>query len=184
MPETPAKKNLCVFCGSSFGLNPAYVEATIAFGKLIVGKNYRLVYGGGNRGLMGALADTVLEAGGEVIGIIPKALSERERAHQKLTELHIVGSMHERKAMMERRSDGFIALPGGLGTFDEFIEIITWNQLSFINKPAGILNVAGYFTNLIAQLDLAVKEEFASSAIRNKIIIETDPEILLDKVLR
>jgi hypothetical protein len=179
----PDKLNICVFCGSSFGLNPAYVEATIALGKLIARKNYRLIYGGGNRGLMGALADTVLDAGGEVIGVIPKALFERERAHQKLTELRVVGSMHERKAMMEQLSNGFIALPGGLGTFDEFIEIITWNQLGFIDKPAGILNVAGYYNILISQLDLSVKEEFVSKEIRNKIIVETDAEILLNKVL-
>ena len=175
--------NISVFCGSSFGVNPIYVETTISFGKLIAKKGYRLIYGGGNTGLMGVLADTVLDAGGEVIGVIPKALSERERAHQKLTELHVVGSMHERKAMMDKLSDGVIALPGGLGTFDEFLEIMTWNQLGFINKPAGLLNVSGYFNHLIAQVDFAVKEGFVSEAFRNKIIIETEGEDLLDRVM-
>jgi uncharacterized protein (TIGR00730 family) len=180
----PNSLNLCVFCGSSFGLNPVYVETTIAFGKLIAKKGHRLIYGGGNTGLMGVLADTVLEAGGDVIGIIPKTLSERERAHQKLTELHVVGSMHERKAMMEKRSDAVVALPGGLGTFDEFIEIITWNQLGFINKPAGLLNVSGYFDNLIAQIDLSVAEGFVSTAIRDKILIETNEEALINKLFQ
>ena len=175
--------NISVFCGSSFGVNPIYVETTIAFGKQIARDNHHLIYGGGNTGLMGVLADTVLEGGGKVTGIIPRELFERERAHQKLTKLHVVNSMHERKAMMDRLSDGVIALPGGLGTFDEFIEIMTWNQLGFINKPAGLLNVSGYFDHLIAQVDFAVKEGFISAGFKEKIIIETDSEILMHRVI-
>jgi len=176
--------NICIFCGSSFGVNPIYVETTISFGKLIAEKDFRLIYGGGNTGLMGVLADTVLEAGGKVTGIIPKALFERERAHQGLTELHVVSSMHERKDMMDKLSDGVVALPGGLGTFDEFIEIMTWNQLEFINKPAGLLNVGGYFDHLISQIDFAVKEGFVSSGLRERIVIERDGNTLLNKVMR
>jgi len=175
--------NISVFCGSSFGVNPIYVETTIAFGKLIVNKGLGLVYGGGNTGLMGTLADTVLKEGGEVIGVIPTALFERERAHSSLTKLHVVHSMHERKALMDRLSEGVVALPGGLGTFDEFIEIMTWNQLGFINKPAGLVNVLGYFDHLIAQIDFAVKEGFVSPGLRERIIIETDGEVLLGRVM-
>ena len=177
------KYSLSVFCGSSFGVNPIYVESTMAFGKLIAQKDIRLIYGGGNTGLMGVLADTVLQAGGEVIGIIPKSLFERERAHSGLTKLHVVFSMHERKALMDRFSDGVVALPGGLGTFDEFIEIMTWNQLGFINKPAGLLNISGYFDHLIAQVDFAVAEGFVSADLRDKIIIETECKVLLKKVM-
>ena len=173
---------MTVFCGSGFGINPVYVEETIRFGKLIVEKGHQLVYGGGNTGLMGSLADTVLEAGGKVTGVIPQKLVERERAHQKLTKLHIVYSMHERKAMMERISDGFVALPGGLGTFDELIEILTWNQLQFIDKPAGILNVNGYFNDLMNQMDFAVKEGFINPEFRESIIVETNAEMLLKKI--
>jgi uncharacterized protein (TIGR00730 family) len=180
---TPDNFYISVFCGSSFGVNPVYVETTIAFGKLIAQKKLGLIYGGGNTGLMGVLADTVLEAGGEVIGVIPKALFERERAHQNLTKLHVVHSMHERKALMDRLSHGSVALPGGLGTFDEFIEIITWNQLKFINKPAGLLNVTGYFDHLIAQINFAVEEGFVSSELRDKILVDTNGETLLERVI-
>ncbi len=175
--------NISVFCGSSFGVNPVYVESTIAFGKLIAEKGLTLVYGGGNTGLMGVLADTVLEAGGEVIGIIPKTLFERERAHQRLTKLHVVYSMHERKAMMDRLSQGVVALPGGLGTFDEIIEIMTWNQLKFINKPAGFLNVSGYFDHILAQINFAAEEGFVSKDFMDRIIVETDGETLLNKLM-
>lgn len=174
--------NLTVFCGSGFGINPLYVEETIRFGKLVAENGHHLVYGGGNTGLMGTLADTVLEAGGKVTGVIPQKLVERERAHQGLSKLHIVHSMHERKALMERLSNGFIALPGGLGTFDELIEILTWNQLRFIDKPAGILNVNGYFDHLILQLDFAVKEGFIFPEFREKIIVERDAIKLLGRI--
>lgn len=184
-PKSPMhdKFYISVFCGSSFGVNPIYVETTIAFGKLIAKKGCGLVYGGGNTGLMGTLADTVLKEGGEVIGVIPTALFERERAHSGLTKLHVVHSMHERKALMDRLSEGVVALPGGLGTFDEFIEIMTWNQLGFINKPAALLNVSGYFDHLIAQIDFAVKEGFISDGLRERIVIETDGEVLLKRLI-
>jgi uncharacterized protein (TIGR00730 family) len=174
--------NLCVFCGSSFGVNPVYVEETIRFGKLMAEKGIQLVYGGGNTGLMGALDDAVLDNGGKVIGIIPKKLVERERAHQRLTELHVVNTMHERKAKMAELSSGFIALPGGLGTFDEFCEILTWNQLRFIEKPAGIINTSGYYDHLIAQLDFSVLEGFITADFRKKIIIDKDAGIVLNKI--
>jgi uncharacterized protein (TIGR00730 family) len=173
---------LCVFCGSGFGINPVYVEETISFGTLMAEKGIDLVYGGGNTGLMGTLADAVLSAGGKVTGVIPRKLVERERAHQRLTELHIVNTMHERKAMMAEISDAFVALPGGLGTFDEFCEILTWNQLGFIEKPAGILNVTGYYDHLIRQINFSVEEGFISEGFYNRILIEEDGEALLNKL--
>jgi uncharacterized protein (TIGR00730 family) len=173
---------LCVFCGSGFGINPVYVEETIHFGKLMAEKGIQLVYGGGNTGLMGTLADTVMQNGGIVTGIIPNKLVERERAHQNLTTLHIVSTMHERKARMAELSDGFVALPGGLGTLDEFCEILTWNQLGFISKPAGILNTAGYYDNFIKQLDFSTTEGFISEGFKNRILIEENADILLDKM--
>jgi uncharacterized protein (TIGR00730 family) len=171
---------LCVFCGSSFGINPVYVEETIRFGRIMAEKGIGLVYGGGNTGLMGTLADAVLQHGGRVTGVIPSKLVERERAHNNLTTLHIVNSMHERKAMMAELSDGFVALPGGLGTFDEFCEILTWNQLGFISKPTGILNTSGYYDHLISQIEFSAEEGFISQGFKQRIIIEDDSERLLE----
>ena len=151
-------KRICVFCGSNKGAKPAYIEAAKSLGKVLVKKNIGLIYGGGKVGLMGVIADEVLASGGEVIGVIPQSLVNREVAHQNVTQMHIVNSMHERKALMADLSDGFMALPGGMGTFDEFCEILTWAQLGIHQKPCGILNVENYFTPLLAMFDHAMRE--------------------------
>ena len=137
-------RRICVFCGSNSGTNPAYRDAAVAMGRLLASRGIELVYGGGNIGLMGVLADTVLEAHGRVIGVIPESLMAKEVGHGGLTELRIVQSMHERKALMADLSDGFIAMPGGFGTFEEFCEVVTWSQLGIHAKPCGLLNVRGY----------------------------------------
>jgi len=144
-------------------------------------KNIELVYGGGSVGLMGKMADAVIEKGGQVIGVIPEALARREVAHGGLDDLRVVGSMHERKALMAELSDGFIALPGGLGTLDEFCEILTWAQLGFHQKPCGILNVNGYFNQLLQFFDSAVEEKFIKPEHREMILVESDPETLLTR---
>ncbi len=173
-------KRICVFCGSNRGVRNEYIEAAQHLGKVLVKKNLALVYGGGNVGLMGIIADAVLAEGGEVIGVIPQSLVDREVAHQNLTTMHVVNSMHERKALMADLSDGFIALPGGMGTFDEFCEILTWAQLGIHQKPCGILNVENYFTPLLKMFDHAMNEGFLRDAHRNLVIEATKPEILLD----
>jgi uncharacterized protein (TIGR00730 family) len=174
-------KRLCVFCGSSFGVNPAYVKAARDLGNVIAKRNICLVYGGARVGLMGEIASTVIRAKGEVIGVIPKDLVHKEVAHSGLSELCIVESMHERKALMAELSDGFIALPGGFGTIEEIFEVITWAQLSFHDKPCGFLNINGYYDHLIKFLDHSVKENFIVPEHRAMIIIDDDPESLLDK---
>ena len=153
-------KRICVFCGSSSGARPHYVEAARQTGLALVERGFGLVYGGANVGLMGEIANTVLKQGGEVIGVIPEALVGRELAHACLTELRIVKSMHERKTLMSDLADGFIALPGGYGTFEEFCEIITWAQLGLHRKPCGVLNVCGYYDQLLSFFDSAVREKF------------------------
>ncbi len=175
-------KAVCVFCGSSFGARPAYREAAQAMGRAIAQKGIQLVYGGGNVGLMGVVADAALAAGGRVIGVIPEFLVQKELAHKGLTELHIVQSMHERKAMMAMLSEGFIALPGGFGTFEEFCEILTWSQLKLHNKPHGLLNVEGYYDPLIRQFNQALSEQFISPAHRAMVLEETDPLRLLERM--
>jgi uncharacterized protein (TIGR00730 family) len=177
-------KRLCVFCGSSFGVNPAYVKAAIDLGNAIAKRNICLVYGGARVGLMGEIAFAVIRARGEVIGVIPKDLVDKEVAHSGLSELRIVGSMHERKSLMAELSDGFIALPGGFGTMEEIFEAITWAQLSFHDKPCGFLNIKGYYNDLIKFLDHSVEENFIVSEHRSMIIIDDDPESLLDKFLK
>ena len=174
-------RRVCVFCGSSSGSRPVYAEASRALGKTMRQRNLGLVYGGGNVGLMGIIADAIMESGGEVIGVIPDALVERELAHRGVTELFVVRSMHERKAKMAELSDAFIAMPGGFGTLEEFCEIITWAQLGLHRKPCGILNVEGYYDPLLSLFDQAVSEGFVHSKNRQIIIQETDPERLLDK---
>jgi uncharacterized protein (TIGR00730 family) len=176
-------KRLCVFCGSSFGVNPAYVKAAIDLGNAIAKRNICLVYGGARVGLMGEIASTVIRAKGEVIGVIPKDLVEKEVAHNDLSDLRIVGTMHERKSLMAELSDGFIALPGGFGTMEEIFEAITWAQLSFHDKPCGFLNIKGYYNDLIKFLDHSVEENFIVPEHRAMIIIDDDPESLLDKFL-
>lgn len=153
-------KRLCVFCGSSAGARPAYAAAASELGEALAARGIGLVYGGGSVGLMGALADAALARGAEVIGVIPRPLARRELAHTGLSEMHVVDSMHARKAKMASLVDGFIALPGGLGTFEETLEILTWSQLGIHRKPVGILNVAGYYDGLLRMLTHAVREGF------------------------
>lgn len=174
-------RRLCVYCGSSPGRNAAYGAAGRSLGKALVARGIGLVYGGAAVGVMGQVADAVLEAGGEAIGVIPRSLAVKEVAHPSLTEQHVVGSMHERKAMMAELSDGFVALPGGWGTFEEIFEILTWAQLGFHAKPCGLLNVAGYYDHLHAFLEHAINEQFVKPEFRPMITVESDPETLLDR---
>jgi len=153
-------KRICVFCGSSEGSRPEYRAAAEEMGAELVRRNIGLVYGGGNVGLMGIIADAVLKAGGEATGVIPEHLMAREVGHKGLTKLHVVLSMHERKALMGDLSDAFVALPGGFGTLEEFCEVLTWTQLGLHAKPCGILNIRGYYTPLLAMFDHAVEERF------------------------
>jgi len=173
-------KRACVFCGSSVGAKAIYAEAAREMGRLIASKGIGLVYGGGNVGLMGVIADAALEAGGEVIGVIPRALADREIAHTGLTELRVVDSMHTRKAMMAELSDAFIAMPGGVGTFEEFFEAITWTQLGLHRKPCGLLNVDGFYTPLEKFIDQAVTEGFIRPVHRTAIVVDEDPDRLLE----
>jgi uncharacterized protein (TIGR00730 family) len=172
-------KRICVFCGSNKGVRPIYVAAAQAMAAAMVKRNISLVYGGGNVGLMGVIADEMLAQGGEVIGVIPRSLVQREVAHQALTKQHIVNTMHERKALMAKLSDGFIAMPGGMGTFDEFCEILTWAQLGIHQKPCGILNVENYFTPLLAMFDHAVAEGFLRDSHRALVLEAAEPDGLL-----
>jgi len=173
---------ICVFCGSNLGSNPVYRQAAAELGRLLADREIELVYGGGNIGLMGVLAEAVLDAGGHVIGVIPESLMAKEVGHQGLTELRIVGSMHERKALMADLSDGFIALPGGYGTFEEFCEVVTWSQLGLHTKPCAVLNVEGYFDPLLALFDYAVKEGFLRRENRTLVLEDRDPRHLLEKM--
>ena len=175
-------KSICVFCGSSAGTRPVYAEAARATGRLLAERGIGLVYGGGNVGLMGEVADAVLAAGGEVTGVIPRALMEREVGHRGLTTLHVVGSMHERKALMVDLADGFVALPGGYGTLDELCEALTWSQLGIHAKPCGVLNVDGYFDALLALFDHATREGFVRPAHRELVLQSSDPAALLDSM--
>lgn len=175
-------KSICVFCGSSSGSNPVYSEKAVALGSLFAEKNISLVYGGSNVGLMREIADTMLEAGGKVIGVMPHTLIDREVAHQGLTEFHVVSTMAERKAIMDELSDAFIAMPGGVGTLDELFEMMSWNQLHIINKPVALYNVLGYYDQLLAFLDHSVDQRFVKTEHRINLISESDENILLDKI--
>ena len=175
--------HLCVFCGSSAGARPAYADAAHALGGAIAARGFGLVYGGASVGLMGMVADGALAAGGTVIGVLPKSMQDRELAHMGLSELHIVDSMHARKAMMADRSDGFIALPGGVGTLEEMFEIWTWGQLGYHRKPLGMLNVGGYYDPLLGFLDSTVTEGFVRDLHRGMLIAESDPGPLLDRMV-
>ena len=175
-------KSICVYCGSNSGRLGAYASAARALGQTLVARNIRLVYGGSHLGMMGFVADEVLRLGGQAIGVIPESLVQREVAHKNLTELHITRSMHERKALMAELSDGFIALPGGIGTLEEIFEVWTWAQLGLHQKPCGLLNVEGYFDSLTAFLDHAVTERFVKSPHRSLLMVENDPERLLDRI--
>jgi hypothetical protein len=175
-------QRLCVFCGSSLGTDPVYRETAVSLGRSLVNRGIELVYGGGNIGLMGVLADTVLAAGGRAIGVIPESLMAKEVGHLGLTELRIVGSMHERKGLMSDLSGGFIAMPGGFGTFEEFCEVVTWSQLGIQSKPCGLLNVGGYYDHLLALFDHAVDEGFLRQENRALVLENPDPERLLTKM--
>ena len=176
-----ALKKICVYCGSSSGKNPAYTKAATQLGQAMQQRGIGLVYGGAAIGIMGSVADAVLAAGGEVIGVIPKSLAVKEVAHERLSELHVVESMHERKAMMAELSDGFIALPGGWGTLEELFEMLTWAQLGFHQKPCGLLNIKGYYDGLISFLDNAFEQQFVSELYRPMLLSSRQPEVLLDR---
>jgi uncharacterized protein (TIGR00730 family) len=178
-------KRICVFCGSNAGHKPVYREAAETLGRLLAGRGVEIVYGAGNIGLMGALADACLAAGGSVVGVIPESLVGLEVAgravdHANLTRLEVVDSMHTRKARMAALADGFIALPGGFGTFEELCEVLTWAQLGFHTKPVGLLNVAGFFDPLLALFDHAVEEGFLRAQNRAMALTATDAETLLE----
>lgn len=180
MPERPA---ICVFCGSSAGLNPRYADAARSVGTALARHRIDLVYGGGHVGLMGIVADATLKAGGYVVGVIPESLARTEIAHDGLSELHVVPGMHERKAMMANRSNAFLTLPGGIGTFEEFFEIATWAVLGIHAKPIGVLNVDGYFDPLLAMLEHAVNEKFLRRAHLDSIEVGTDPEAIVARLV-
>src|SRR5512138_1376280 len=174
-------KRICVFCGSSPGAYPEYIQAARQLGSVLASKKIGLVYGGAKVGMMGKIAEAVLEAGGEVIGVIPRGLVEKEVAFTGLADLRVVDSMHERKALMADLSDGFIALPGGLGTLEEFFEVVTWAQLGIHPKPCGLLNVGGYYNALMGFLDHMVAEKFVEAEHRSMILVDEDPGRLLRK---
>jgi uncharacterized protein (TIGR00730 family) len=175
-------KRVCVFCGSNAGAKPAYAEMAATLGRMLAERGLGLVYGGGNVGLMGVTATAALEAGGEVIGIIPEALMRMEVGKLEVTELHVVKSMHERKALMAELSDAFIALPGGVGTLEEVFEVWTWGQLGFHPKPLGFLDVEGYYSHLHAFLDHATEEGFLKLRHRVMAAVETNPAVLLERL--
>ncbi|MFD2512736.1 TIGR00730 family Rossman fold protein [Pontibacter locisalis] len=175
-------KSIGVFCGANSGANKIYQEASVKLGRLMAEQKVMLVYGGGNVGLMGEIADAVLAGGGRAVGVIPQSLVDREVAHRGLSELHVVQTMHERKAMMAARSDAFVAMPGGFGTFDEVCEIITWNQLGIIRKPVAFYNVNGFYDKLLEMIDHCVAEGFIKFDQRENLIVESDAELLLKKI--
>ncbi len=177
-------KRVCVFCGSSPGARPAYRATAERFGALLATRGIGLVYGGASVGLMGAVADAALAAGGDVVGVLPRALATKELSHGDLTELRLVDSMHERKAQMAELSDGFVALPGGVGTLEELFEILTWAQLGLHAKPCALLDADGYFASLLAFLDHAVAERFVRPQHRAMLLVDDAPERLLDAMLR
>lgn len=177
-------KSLCVYCGSNPGVRDVYADAAGELARVLAERSIGLVYGGAAKGLMGRLADAVLAAGGEVQGVIPHALMGKEIAHTGLTKLHVVNTMHERKAMMAELSDGFVALPGGFGTLEEIIEIVTWAQLRFHGKPCGMLNVDGFFTHLLAYLEHAEAEGFLKPAHRRMLVVEEEPAALVERFER
>jgi uncharacterized protein (TIGR00730 family) len=174
--------SVAVYCGSSPGADPAFAAAAASLGRLLADRGIRLVYGGGHVGLMGVLADAVLRHGGEVHGVITRALEEKEVAHQHLTALQVVATMHERKAAMADLSDGFIMLPGGFGTLDEFFEVVTWTQLGIHAKPCGILNVNGFFDPLRELLELATTQRFLRPEHRDMVVMEPDPVAMLERL--
>ncbi len=176
-------KRICVFCGSSSGARESYAMAAASLARHLVANGIGIVYGGGKVGLMGRLADAALDAGGEVIGVMPRSLVEKEISHSRLSDLRVVGSMHERKAQMAELSDAFIALPGGYGTFEEFCEILTWTQLGLQRKPCGILNIDGYYDQLLSLFDHAVSEQFVKPVHRQIVLSDSSAESLVARLL-
>jgi uncharacterized protein (TIGR00730 family) len=172
--------SLCVYCGSRGGEHPSYARAADEIGRRLARQGGRLVYGGGRVGLMGVVADAVLAEGGEVVGVIPQTLMDREVGHPGLTELHVVQTMHERKRLMAERADAFLALPGGIGTFEELFEVWTWRQLGYHDKPVGLLNVQGYYDGLLGFLGQTVAQGFLSPAQHEVLQVGTDPAALLE----
>jgi uncharacterized protein (TIGR00730 family) len=175
-------QRVCVFCGAASGARAAYADSARSFGGALAARGLGLVFGGGRVGLMGAVADGALAAGGEAVGVIPQALVDRELAHAGLTELHVVGSLHERKALMAELADAFVALPGGFGTLDELLEQLTWSQLGLHAKPVGLLDVEGYWRRLIALSRHAVEEGFVREADLAAIAVGAEPDALLDRL--
>jgi len=181
--ETPGQLSaIAVYCGSNNGADPAYAQAAAALGRLLAERGIRLVYGGGHVGLMGVLADAALAGGGEVFGVITRALQAKEVAHDALTSLTVVDTMHERKAVMADAADAFVMLPGGYGTFEEFFEAVSWTQLGVHDKPCGVLDVAGYYAPLRTLLDEARRQGFVSRVHRELVITESEPRRLLDRL--
>lgn len=176
-------QSICVFCGSYVGVRAEYAQVARRLGQELVDRGIQLVYGAGSIGLMGILADQVLELGGRVIGVIPNYLSTKEVLHSKLTKLHITGSLLERKFLMMELSDGFIALPGGLGTLDELLEVYSWSQLGQHRKPIGVVNVCGYFDPFQAMIDYSIKEGFMRTDYRHLLWIENEPDRLIDRMI-
>ena len=175
-------KRICVYCGSKSGNKDIFTEAAIELGNALINRNYGLVYGGGRIGLMGAIADTMIEANGEAIGVIPEGLLQKEVGHNNLSEMKVVDSMHQRKELMAGLSDAFIALPGGLGTFEELFEIVTWSQLGFHQKPVGLLNTASYYDTLLRFLDETTDNGFMNKNYRDLIKVEQNPGKLIDSL--
>ena len=175
-------KRICVFCGSSTGFDPVHREAATGFGRSLAAEGLELVYGAGSVGLMGALADAVLQAGGHVIGVIPRFLATRELLHEGLADVRLTQTMHERKALMSELSDAFVALPGGLGTFEELFEVLTWAQLGLHQKPIGLLNIAGYFDPLVAMIDRAIDDGFCREQHRLLFVVDDQPDRLLHRL--
>lgn len=175
-------KRICVFCGSRKGTSPVYASEASRLGIALAHRGYGLVFGAGYVGLMGVVADAVRNSGGETIGVIPKSLMERELAHSALTDLRIVESMHDRKALMAGLSDAFLAIPGGFGTLDELFEILTWAQLQFHEKPIGLLNINGFYDPLLTWIERAIADDFVKAKNRELLIVENDVNIMLDRL--
>ncbi|MEK8030782.1 TIGR00730 family Rossman fold protein [Ideonella sp. DXS29W] len=178
----PAPFSLCVYCGSRFGNSPAYLDAAQALGREIARRGWRLVYGGGNVGLMGATADAAMSAGAEVVGVIPEKLLQREVGHRGVTELHVVQTMHERKKLMAELADGFVALPGGIGTFEELFEVWTWRHLGYHDQPIGLLNIAGFYDPLLAFMHHTQQAGFVDEEQQGMLAVGNDPVSLLDQL--
>jgi uncharacterized protein (TIGR00730 family) len=177
------EKNICIYCGSAVGIHPEYAAAATSLGRALARDGFGLVYGGARVGLMGIVAEAVLEGGGRTIGVIPRALADKEVAHLGLTELHVVADMHQRKAMMARRASAFLTLPGGIGTFEEFFETLSWAVLGLHQKPMGILNVAGYFDPLLALLEHAIAARFVRPEQRKLLLVSADPEAVVSDLM-